>query len=354
MMVHRRPPMLPPAAPRAGLPLAWAFAAGLAAGMLASPVHAAGAVGCLITPLRSADIGTPVAGVVETVKVERGDRVTKGQVLFTLRAEVERASSVSAEVRSRNEAAVRGAAANLEAARLKYDRARALRDQDFVAQPALEQAKVEFQVAEAQLRHSKNQLESLRADVAPVRAQLAQRTVRAPFDGVVIDRLAQPGERVELQPLLRLADVGRLRVEVIVPASLFGSVQVGQQVTLQPDLPGVSARQADVTQVDRFIDAASNTFRVRLELDNANHQVPAGARCKVALDGQPLPAVAAAAKAAPVAVPPMPAAPAASQTPAPATPAARPASTSRRIDAPRSAELSLRLDDTLPPGATKR
>jgi RND family efflux transporter MFP subunit len=321
-----------------------AFAAGVA---LASPARAAGAVGCLITPLRSADIGTPVAGVVDAIRVERGDTVAKGQVLFTLRADVERASSVSAEVRARNEAAVRGAAANLEAARLKYDRARSLREQNFVAQPALDQARAEFEVAEAQLRHSRNQLDSLRADIAPARAQLAQRTVRAPFDGVVIDRLAQPGERVELQPLLRLADIDRLRVEVIVPASLFGSVQVGQQVTLQPDVPGVSARQADVMQVDRFIDAASNTFRVRLELDNANHSVPAGARCRVALDGQPLPAVAAA-RAATVS------APAASAPAAPPPAAARPASTSRRIDAARSAELSLRLDDNPPAGAAKR
>lgn len=280
-------------------PSLFAGAALAAASALAAP--AGGAVGCLITPIRSADIGTPVAGVVEAVRVERGDAVAAGQVLFTLRAEVERASSVSAEVRARNEAAVRGAAANLEAARLKYERTRSLRSDNFVSSSALDQAKAEFDVAEQQLRHHQSQLDSARADVAPARAQLAQRTVRAPFAGLVVDRLAQPGERVELQPLLRIADMSRLRVEVIVPAAQFGRVALGQRLAVQPEVPGLAARVGAVTQVDRFIDAASNTFRVRLELDNPTLEVPAGARCKVALEGRPPVATATATATTPTA-----------------------------------------------------
>lgn len=262
-----------------------------AAGLAALPASAApaapagGVVGCLIMPIRSADVGTPVAGVVEAVRVERGDSVAAGQVLFTLRADVERASSLSAEVRARNEAAARGAAANLEAARLKLERTRSLRDDNFVSPAALDQAQAEFDVAEQQLRHHRHQLDSARAEVDTARAQLAQRTVRAPFAGLVVDRLAQPGERVELQPLLRIADISRLRVEVIVPASQFGRVALGQRLVVQPEVPGVAARAGNVTQVDRVIDPASNTFRVRLELDNARSEVPVGARCKVALEG---------------------------------------------------------------------
>ena len=97
----------------------------------------------------------------------------------------------------------------------------------------------------------------------------------------------QPGERVELQPLLRIADVSRLRVEVVVPASQFGQVRPGARHTVKADVRGVPAREATVTQVDQVIDAASNTFRVRLVLDNADRAVPAGARCQVDLGQAP-------------------------------------------------------------------
>ena len=50
-----------------------------------------------------------------------------------------------------------------------------------------------------------------------------------------------------------------------------------------PDLPGAAPAMARVTLVDKVIDAASNTFRVRLSLPNPGHKLPAGARCRVDL-----------------------------------------------------------------------
>jgi multidrug efflux pump subunit AcrA (membrane-fusion protein) len=72
-------------------------------------------------------------------------------------------------------------------------------------------------------------------------------------------------------------------VEAVVPASQFGRVRVGAKHAVKAEVPGVPARDATVTQVDQVIDAASNTFRVRLALDNADRAVPAGARCQIDL-----------------------------------------------------------------------
>jgi len=49
-------------------------------------------LGCLIEPHRVVELGSPVIGVIESMEVERGDRVRKGQVIATLRADVERAA----------------------------------------------------------------------------------------------------------------------------------------------------------------------------------------------------------------------------------------------------------------------
>ena len=54
-------------------------------------------------------------------------------------------------------------------------------------------------------------------------------------------------------------------------------------MSVLPELAGVSAVSARVTHVDRVIDVASNTFRVRLSLPNPGQALPAGARCKVQL-----------------------------------------------------------------------
>jgi multidrug efflux pump subunit AcrA (membrane-fusion protein) len=50
-----------------------------------------------------------------------------------------------------------------------------------------------------------------------------------------------------------------------------------------PEFPGATPRQAKVTLVDRVIDGASNTFRLRMELPNPDLSLPAGLRCKVDL-----------------------------------------------------------------------
>ena len=123
-----------------------------------------------------------------------------------------------------------------------------------------------------------------------------------------------PGERVEEKPLLRVAVIDPLRVELMVPTALYGQVRQGDQLRIQPELPGSAAVMATVRHVDRVFDAASNSFRVRLSLPNPNYRLPAGLRCRTELNN-----VAAANNKAPTAVNAAVTAPAAHRN----TPAAR-------------------------------
>lgn len=296
----RAPPMPRPTPPRSPssprqphpVPLR-----GVILGLLLAPAGASAlTLGCLITPARTAEIGTPQAGVVERVLVDRGDRVRQGQVLAVLQAPGERAALRTAEARAQAQAAVGAAQATLALAQQKARRAESLHAEQFISDIALDQARTELRVATQALRQAEDQRAIYQAEAAQTLAQLGQRVLRSPFDGLVLDRMAQPGERVELQPLLRLAEVTRLRVEVVVPASAFGQVKTGARHRVQAEVPGVPAREATVTQVDQVLDAASHTFRVRLALDNADRAVPAGARCQVDL-GLPGPAAAGPASA---------------------------------------------------------
>ena len=81
-------------------------------------------------------------------------------------------------------------------------------------------------------------------------------------------------------PILRMAEIDPLNVEVILPASLYGSVQQGDRAEISPETPREKF-VARVRVVDRVINAASGTFGVRLELANEKQLIPAGAKCRV-------------------------------------------------------------------------
>jgi RND family efflux transporter MFP subunit len=244
------------------------------------PVLGAQPLGCLIEPQDVAEVGSPVIGVVEAIRVERGDRVAKGQVLAVLRGEVERAAVEVADSRAQAEADEEAARANVVFARQKLERAQDLVDKKFISQQSLDQVRTEYEVAEQKLVQTREQKRIAQRELGLASAQLAQRSIRSPFDGVVAERYVSVGERVEEKPLFRVAQVNPLKVQVVVPAALFGKIARGGSASVQPQLPETEARSARVTLVDKLIDAPSNTFRVQLQLPNPKLAIPAGLRCQ--------------------------------------------------------------------------
>lgn len=272
-------------------------------------------MGCLVEPDRVADVGSQSIGVLERLMVERGDQVVAGQVLARLTAQVERASVSVAEARSQADAELRQAMAAAELAQRKLQRAKDLLKQDFVSDQAVDQADAEYRVAEQRVSQARESQKVAQREYKLSAAQLGQREVRSPFDGIVVERYRTEGERIEREPVLRVARIDPLRVEAIVPASQFGSIALGQVATIRTDLPNFSAMSAKVVLVDRVIDPASNSFRVRLTLPNPDNRIPSGLRCRVDF-----------AASAPPAAPTLPApAPSGEVTPTKAVPAARPA-----------------------------
>lgn len=262
----------------------------LGAAMLLAPIAQAGPapapaqpLGCLIEPFSVSDLGSPVVGVIEQVLVERGDRVRAGQPLATLRADVEKSSVNVAQGRAQAQGELKAAEANADLARQKLARAGDLARQEFISMQALEQARAEALVAENRLVQAREQRDIYQREHALAQAQLGLRTIRSPSNGVVADRFMSAGERVEEKPMFRIAVVDPLRVEVVLPASLYPAVSRGIEMRIAPEFPGAQPRLARVVLVDKVIEGASNTFRARLTLPNADNRLPAGLRCKAEL-----------------------------------------------------------------------
>ena len=250
---------------------------------MTSGVMAVQALGCLIEPFRVADVGSPVTGVIESIQVERGDRVLKGQALATLRADVERAAVGVAHNRAQAQGDFNAAVSNADLARQKLARAKYLAEQQFISQQALEQANAEFEIANNRLAQAREQRGILAGEHTLAQALLAQRTVRSPTNGVVADRYLSVGERIEEKAVFRIAVVDPLRVEIVLASNLYGTLREGMVMGITPEFAGAGVRQARVILVDKLIDGASNTFRVRLELPNPGLTLPAGLRCKADL-----------------------------------------------------------------------
>jgi RND family efflux transporter MFP subunit len=263
-------------------------------------------LGCLIQPFQEAEVGSQVVGVLDRMMVERGDFVKKGQPLAQLNSDVERAAVGSAKVRAESYAELQAAASNHDFAQKKRVRTQDLYQKSFVSQQVRDQAITEADVAQMRLRQAREAQRQAQHELALASAQLSQRTIRSPLSGVVVERYLSEGERVDDKPVVKVATIDPLRVEVIVPATHFSKIKHGMAATVKPEMADAEARSAKVVVVDRVIDAASNSFRVRLELPNPNNELPPGLRCKVDFES--------------VAIAPEPGAPA--QTGSPAKPAA--------------------------------
>lgn len=236
---------------------------------------------CIMKPSMEVSIGAPVEGVIQAVHVERGDWVTKGQAVVSLEASVEKAMVALAQAKAEAEAPIKSTQAKMAFSLRKLERATGLFQSNSIAKHELDEAQTEKVLAEtAHLEATEkkhiDELEWHRATAA-----LNLRTISSPLTGVVVDRLLSPGELAGKTPILKLAQINPLRIEVFAPLSLLGKVTPGMKAEVRPEGNTSTAYQAHVTVVNRVVDSASGTFGIRLEMPNPNHILAAGLACTV-------------------------------------------------------------------------
>ncbi len=257
----------------------------VALGALGAPL-AAGAMPyeCLIEPMQVVELRSPVEGLIEKVNVHRGDPVKQGQVLVELDSKVERSTVELARYRSRMKGRIAAAKDRVDYARKKLERQAELHVHQFVATQTRDQAETELRLAESELAEAVENQEVAKREYQRAVDLLEQRSLRSPFDGVVTDRLLNPGDLAESgtgrKAVLTLAEIDPLRVEVVLPVQAYGALKQGMVGQVHPE--GFDGSyEAVVKVVDPVIDAASGTFRVSLEMPNRDGAPPSGVRCSV-------------------------------------------------------------------------
>ena len=267
--------------------------------LVVSPcVAAAAGFECLLEPWQMVEVRSSVDGMIATINVQRGDLIRRGQPLVTLQSDVEKLALEAARYRVRMEGQLSAARNRIDYATKKLARLTELQKDNFMSAQARDEAEAEKRLAESELQAANEARELARLEHLRLQEALSLRTLTAPFNGVVVDRLLNPGDLAESgsgrKAVLKVAQIDPARADVALPAALFGQVKTGAKVTLVATVGG-GRFAATVRSVDRVIDAASSTFVARIEVPNAAGQVPAGSRCEALIDGVAAPATRQAA-----------------------------------------------------------
>jgi len=175
---------------------------------------------------RSVALAAPAPGIVESVPVSVGSTVKKGQALAVVR------SPAVAGWRADHA----GARARLALARSVYERERSLWEQGISARQDMEAAQAALKEAEIAAGAAGQRLAAL--GIAPHDGVSGSVAVRAPFDGVVVDKPAVAGQSVaETAALLTVADLSQVWIEAAVPGASLAQVTPGM-----PALVSIAAR----------------------------------------------------------------------------------------------------------------
>ncbi|MDX9972236.1 MAG: efflux RND transporter periplasmic adaptor subunit [FCB group bacterium] len=271
-----------------------------------------------LAPKEEAGMRGLVEGPLEAVQVDVGDRVKKGQELFHTRRtdgelhlqaaeaarrqaeaalaelkawqrpeEVAAAEAQLAQARSQSERM----SAERERARVLYERKSISESEWDATRTAAEAATEGVRAAEAQAQVARTgptaeqigvaeaAVNAAAAQVDQARQALADATVVAPFDGVITARRIKQGDFVNRgQEVVKVTALAVLEAEMNVPERFSNLVQTGLPVDVVVESTGVT-RKGVVTAVNQSIDPQTRTFLVKIEVDNSDLQIKAGAFC---------------------------------------------------------------------------
>lgn len=230
-------------------------------------------------PPRVSAVAARGAGILKSIAVDEGDYVEAG-------ATIARLDETHVALQQRHaRAQLKAAEVQLAAATREQDRMSKLAGMKATPQANVDRAETSAEAAAAQVELAK-------VGLAMARQAERDAEVKAPFAGVVLQRMKSPGEWVATTPpapLVQLAQVQPMELRVDVPEPFLARVAKGQ--TLQVTLTALGRTEtATITRVLPEVKAATRTFTLVAELPNAARDIPVGTFAEVELRPAPTPA----------------------------------------------------------------
>lgn len=262
-----------------------------------------------LSPDETVTINSEVTGKVTSIRFDFGQTVRKGDVLAEidkqeLQIQLERSKAALSQALARlglsagqeqavptSTAGTRQAEAQLEDAKFKFESAAKLVKTGDISQERYTELEKAYRARQAAFESSRDEVrtqwasvESLRADVKLSEKRLNDATMRAPFDGIVSQKLVSVGQYLkDNMAIMTLVKTNPMRLRVEVPETASGVVRVGTLLTFTTDaIPG-KVFQAVVRELNPSLDAKSRSLMAEARFTTSDSRLRPGMFAQVNL-----------------------------------------------------------------------
>jgi len=220
---------------------------------------------------QEANLSFKVGGVVEQVRVENGQRVSRGQLIASLDTEDYALQVDQAKVQ------VKQAQTSLNVAKSTYDRVERLYESNSVSLSEYEQAKGNYEASQAQLSAARQQVKA-------AENQLSYTRLTSPFSGVISNLNIEEGELVGVgNPVATLSMEGEAEAEVGLPDRYIGRVRKGMPVSIRLSAFPDRTFEGEVIEIS-YSQNSSTTYPVRARFVDPKQDIRPGLSAELRFD----------------------------------------------------------------------
>ena len=231
----------------------------------------------VVIPTKQVGLIAPVEGMLDSIEVEEGDRVQVEQVLARMDDKIQKVVVEAATLQAQSVAEIERSKLAMEEATMNLEQI-----QDLFTKGAATRYEVQgrrLAVGQAEATHTAALEAKLlaEANLKLETQRLEQLQIRAPFGGIIIRVLVEPGATLSgSDQILYLADLDTLEAQLNLPVGMFGQLERGKTYRLRAESPVNDELEGRLKTIDPIIDTASRTFRCVFEIDNPDAALPAG------------------------------------------------------------------------------
>ncbi len=245
-----------------------------------------------VTARRQATVSSKVTGKVVALHIEEGMQVTAGQELARLDASyVSRGLALAQAEATAASSALQETRVRIRQAQLDYDRAEKLAASAIASRADADRARADLDAARARLAAQTDQLATAQRQVDLQRQNVEDLVIRAPFDGIVVSKDAQPGEMISpvsagggftRTGICTIVDMSSLEIEVDVNEAYINRVSPNQRVEAVLDAYPDWKIPAHVITAVPTADRQKATVKVRIAFDQRDQRILPDMGVKVA------------------------------------------------------------------------
>ena len=253
--------------------------AGLLTVLLASDQICAQVTSSFTEPFSTSEIAAAESGIITKTHVQEGDKVSKNQLLASLNKEVLQQKLRIAKHRAKSDAKIRLTKATVELKRKNYETLKPLLESGHANPAEVKQAEAELNAAIAEWQIAREKMAEQQIEVQQMEAQLNQRDIRSPVNGIITEIHRKAGESITSseQGFATIVELDSLRARFYLLSSVVRKLKKGMNVHVR--LGKQQIIEAEIGFISPVIDPKSGTARVDVLIENKSGRLRSGTDC---------------------------------------------------------------------------